>query len=471
MGVLSMNGVWESVKEYLKSTIPQAQYEMWVNPIKLGECREDRVVLLCPNEFHRQWVRGKLSGVITKAWMQKGVSSPVISWGVLKGENGESNTNPEDKVMDQEEWLDKDAASGTVVQMPLHQVFIQWQRPRLNSRFTFDQFVVGDSNRFAYSASRAMATGQNIYNNALYILADPGLGKSHLSQAVGNHLLKEKGNVRLCYLTAEDFANEMISALRSEKIEKFKEKYRRNCDLLILEKIEFLSGKMKMQSEFAYTLDFLLDSGKRFICTSNYYPQDIPKLRKDLRSRLSGVLITPIEPPDFETRTKIVRKKAENQALKLPSKVVEFLAERIIKDIRQLESCIAGIILKSNITKRKIDLSLAREVLETMVESRPGINIDKIKEVVARSFRIDVDDLSSPSRKRSIAYPRNICMYLCQQYTNESISNIGKAFNRTHSTVIYATKRLKQEIKTSPRVKREIEFLKDHLETYCLRES
>ncbi len=471
MGEISMDGVWEGVKRYLKSTIPQAQYEMWISPLKLGKCSDDHVIILCPNEFHRQWVRGKLSGEIVKAWMSRGLSAPVISWGVQRnGDGGESGAGTGGAESEDGPKSHR-ASSATAIQIPLHEVFVQWQRPRLNSRFTFDQFVVGDSNRFAYSASRAMATGQNIYNNALYILSDPGLGKSHLSQAVGNHLLREKKNVRLCYLTAEDFANEMIAALRSEKIEKFKEKYRRNCDLLILEKIEFLSGKMKMQSEFSYTLDFLLDSGKRFICTSNRYPKDIPKLRKDLRSRLSGVLITPIDPPDFDTRVKIVRKKAEDQDLKLPAQVVDFLAERITKDIRQLESCIAGLILKSNITKRRIDLRLAREVVETMLESRPGIDVDKIKEVVARSFKISVDDLSSPSRKRSIAYPRSICMYLCQEYTSESITTIGKAFNRTHSTVIYATNRLKQDIKASPRIKREVEFLRDHLETYCLRES
>ncbi len=465
-----MDGVWEDVKRYLKSTIPQAQYEMWVSPLKLGKCTENSVMILCPNEFHRQWVRGKFSGEIIKAWMSKGLSAPVISWGVQKnGNGGESGTKDVSKGT--ENAFQDLGSSSKVVQMPLHEVFIQWQRPRLNSRFTFDQFVVGDSNRFAYSASRAMAAGQNLYNNALYLLADPGLGKSHLSQAVGNHLLHNKKSIRLCYLTAEDFANEMISALRAEKIEKFKEKYRKNCDLLILEKIEFLSGKMKMQSEFAYTLDFLLDSGKRFICTSNYYPQDIPKLRKDLRSRLSGVLITPIDPPDFDTRAKIVRKKAEDQGIKLPAQVVDFLAEKITKDIRQLESCIAGLILKSNIAKKSINLALAREVVETMLDNRPGIDIDRIKEVVARSFKITVEDLGSPTRKRSVSYPRSICMYLCQKYTNESITNIGRAFNRTHSTVIYATNRLKQDIKASPRVKREVEFLIDHLETYCLRES
>lgn len=463
-----MDGVWHSVKEYLRSTIPQAQYDMWVNPIELGKCSENRIALLCPNEFHRQWVRGKLESEIRKACMRNGMGAPVISWEVKRFDE-----NPgKDKTRD----LVKKACPGgsavpeTAMQMPLNQIFVEWQRPRLNSRFTFDQFVVGDSNRFAYSASRAMAAGQNIYNNALYILADSGLGKSHLSQAVGNDLLKKKDGIRLCYLTAEDFANEMISALKSKRIEKFKEKYRKNCDLLILEKIEFLSGKMKMQTEFAYTLDFLLDCGKRFICTSNYYPQDIPKLRKDLKSRLSGVLITPIDTPDFETRSKIVRKKAESQALKLPSKVIDFLADRITKDIRQLESCIAGLVLKSNITKRPIDLNLAREVVDTMVNSRPGLNIEKIKEIVARSFRIRVEDLSSPSRKRCVTYPRNICMYLAQQYTNESLSSIGRAFNRTHSTVIYATNSLKQEMKTSSRVKREVDFLRDQLETYCLRE-
>ncbi len=464
-----MDGVWQSVKEYLRSTIPQSQYEMWVNPIKLGDCNENRIVLLCPNDFHRKWVRGKLGNEILKAWVKKGFNSPVISWEVKN--SGEESSKDSTGDLDKRVCEGGRSVPGKAVQVPLHQIFVDWQRPRLNSRFTFDQFVVGDSNRFAYSASRAMAAGQNIYNNALYILADPGLGKSHLSQAVGNQLLKEKKDVRLCYLTAEDFANEMISALKSQRIEKFKEKYRKNCDLLILEKVEFLSGKMKMQTEFAYTLDFLLDSGKRFICTSNYYPQDIPKLRKDLRSRLNGVLITPIDPPDFETRAKIVRKKAESQALKLPSRVIEFLAERITKDIRQLESCIAGLILKSNISRRPIDLKLAKEVVDTMVDSRPGIDIDKIKEVVARSFRISIEDLSSPCRKRSISYPRNICMYLAQQYTNESISSIGKAFNRTHSTVIYATNRLRKEMKTSPRIKREVEFLRDHLETYCLREN
>lgn len=462
-----MERIWSQIKDDIRGEVPQGHYDLWIKPIELGESSKERIVLRCPNEFHRNCAYQRFGENIKDAWGKYVKSKPPIFWDI-----GEKNGDlPQDKKASEVDYSPKMVQERVTrgQQLGINRLFNPLGIHSLNSRFTFDQFVVGDCNEFAFSASQAMAKQNDFYHNALYILADSGLGKSHLSQAVGNYLINGKTSIRPCYLTAEEFANEMIAALRSEKIEKFKEKYRQNCDLMILEKVEFLSGKMKMQTEFTYTLDFLLDSGKRFVCTSNYYPKDIPKLRNDLRSRLSGALIAPINPPDFETRVKIVEKKAANQDIKLPAKVIDFLSERITKDIRQLESCMAGLILKSSITKKPVDLSMAEEVLETMIDSRPGITIDKIKEVVARCFKIDQEDLASPSRRQVIAYPRNVSMYLCQQYTNESLVNIGKAFNRSHSTVLYSIKRLKKEFKKNTRIKKEVEFVRNNLETYCLR--
>ncbi len=340
--------------------------------------------------------------------------------------------------------------------------------PVFNPRFTFDQFVVGTSNELAFATARGLACGQQLYNNSAYILSMTGLGKSHLSQAVGSYIRKQAPEQRIHYVTAEQFANEMIFSLKNGNIEGFKSKFRNDCDVLILEKVEFLSGKEKVQDELVYTLDELMCRGKRILYTGNAFPRDIPKLSKELQSRLSGILAAPIDPPDLTTRIEIIRKKALSENARLPKEVIHFLAERVMGDIRQLESCLIGILAKSNIQGLPVTLDLARQLTETMLDRLPKITVDHIQQIVCATFNVSVEDLQSPRRRKELAAARKVGMYLCRRYTSESLQSIGKCFKRSHSSVLYAVNDLTKSMEKDGKLKRQVEHVSHRLDASCL---
>ncbi len=345
------------------------------------------------------------------------------------------------------------------------------RRPRqaFNPRFTFDQFVVGNCNQFAYAASMAVASGQQFYNQSVYLLSDSGLGKSHLSHAVGNLLLKQQPQVSVQYVTTEQFANEMVFALKNGSIEAFKNRFRCACDVLLLERVEFLSGKEKLQSELVFTLDELMDRGKKVLCTGTYYPKDIPKLTNELQSRLNGFLVAPIDRPDFKTRVEIIKRRTRFENVTIPVEVMEFLADRITSDVRQLESCIVGIIAKTNILGVPISLGLAQEVTQTMLDYLPKISVNNILKIVCDSFQISAEELLSKSRRKEIATARKVAMYLCRQYTTQSLVAIGQSFKRSHSSVLHAVNELSKEMKDQgSKLRRQVEYVIRRLETSCL---
>jgi len=269
-------------------------------------------------------------------------------------------------------------------------------------------------------------------------------------------------------VTAEQFTNEMIRSLKNGSIESFKTKFRNECDVLLLEKVEFLSGKERVQNELVYTLDELMDRGKRILYTGNTFPKDIPKLTIELQSRLSGILVAPIGPPDFSTRMEIIRKKAFGENVNLPPEVIHFLAERITGDIRQLESCLVGIIAKSNILGVSVTLNMAQELTETMLDRLPKLTIDHIQQIVCSSFSITVEDLKSSKRRKELALARKIAMYLCRRYTSESLESIGNSFRRTHSSVLYAINDLAKGLDKDVKIRRQVEHISRRLDASCL---
>jgi chromosomal replication initiator protein len=315
----------------------------------------------------------------------------------------------------------------------------------------------------------AMANSQQLSNQSVFLLSQTGLGKSHLSHAVGNYLHFQRPDLRVQYVTAEQFANEMIFSLKHGSIEAFKNKFRTGCDVLLLEKVEFLSGKEKVQSELVYTLDELMDRGKKVLCTGNAVPRDIPKLSNELQSRLGGIMMAPIERPDFSTRIEIIKRKSSIENIKLPMDVVEFLADKITTDVRQIESCLVGMIAKTNILGIPLTLDLARDVTQTMLDRLPKITVSHIQQVICASFQISMDDLISVSRRKELAMARKIGMYLSRQYTTESLANIGKSFKRSHSSVIYAVNGLSKEVEeANSKLRRHVEYVSRRLETSCL---
>lgn len=449
-----MGEEWQSVKRELKKGLSKGQYDLWVSTIDFLEQSEDRLVLGCRNKLHIEWLREKLEARLLHVSRKYFPEAKKLEYRIVSANFLEETT--------------EDPRHEMPVQANFHDL-IRRAGPSFNPRFTFDHFVVGQCNRFAHAASMAMASGQQFYNQSVYLLSETGLGKSHLSHAIGNHLVSQKPGLRVQYLTTEQFANEMIYALKNDKIEAFKNKFRSGCDLLLLERIEFLSGKEKIQKELVYTLDELLDRGKKILCTGSAYPKDIPKLNNELKSRLGGLLVAPIERPDFKTRMAIIQRKAQVENVRLPMEVIEYLADQVTGDIRQLESCLVGLIAKTNILGMPITLNFAQETTQTMLDRLPKITIDHVQQIVCDTYKISLTDLQSSSRRKELAKARKVAMYLCRQYTSESLAAIGRSFNRSHSSVLYAVNGLnKKMVEKNSKLKLQVDYISRRLETSCL---
>ena len=446
-----MDQKWQKIKKELQSTLPKGQYDLWVSTIDFLGVQDDQLLLGCRNRFHVEWVREKLEERLLTIVTHQFPQVRQVEYEIICEHHTEAEEQREGPV-----------------QVHFGEL-IRRSGPSFNPRFTFDQFVVGNCNHFAYAASMAVASGQQFYNQSVYLLSDAGLGKSHLSHAVGNYLLQQQPQVSVQYVTTEQFANAMVSALKNGSIEAFKNRFRGGCDVLLLERIEFLSGKEKLQSELVYTLDELMDRGKKVLCTGTYYPKDIPKLSNELQSRLSGFLVAPIERPDFKTRVEIIKRRTRFENVTIPLEVMEFLADRITSDVRQLESCIVGIIAKTSILGVPISLRLAQEVTQTMLDYLPKITVSHIQDVVCDSFKISLEELHSKSRRKEIATARKVAMFLCRQYTTQSLVSIGQSFKRSHSSVLHAVNDLSNEMKEQgSKLKRQVEYVIRRLETSCL---
>ncbi len=296
------------------------------------------------------------------------------------------------------------------------------------------------------------------------MLANTGLGKSHLSHAVGNAILEQSPSSRVYYMTAEDFTNEMISSLKQGSIEAFKSKYRSGCDVLLLEEIHFLSGKEKTQLELGYTLDALANDNKKLIFTSSLAPKDIPRMSVQLTSRLTSGLITTIDHPDYETRLKILNTKAMELGLSLEDDILSLLASNLSQDVRLLESALRCLKAKSELLKTRIDKDLAKDVIRCLVVSEQAIDLKDIEKLVCRYYKIEAEMLKSNSRKKVYAYPRNIYLYLCRHHTDETLESIAESVRRSHSTALYASEVIDHKMKSDPKVRNQVRFLRQKIQ-------
>jgi chromosomal replication initiator protein len=351
------------------------------------------------------------------------------------------------------------------LQMPLPNVRIQPHAGRMLRRnVTFDHFVVGGNNDFAYSAALSLASRKEAHQNTLLMISNSGMGKSHLSQAVGHHILAQFPSERVYYITAEDFTNEMIYALRNDAIGKFKEKYRKQCDVLLLEDIHFLTGKDRTQIELALTLECLLNANKKLIFTSCSLPDDIPTMHDQLKSRLLCSLISNIEPPNFRTRIRILQKKAAENGFQLPEAVTQYLAGELSENVRQLESGLIGVAAKSSLLSRPIDLKLAESVVRNIACRSKRITIDVIKKLICKHYNLSVEELVSNSRKQAVVNPRQIAMYLARRYTDQPLQAIGRSFNRYHATALHSIGTIEREVKSNHAIREQIKYLSQKLD-------
>src|SRR3989338_642567 len=330
----------------------------------------------------------------------------------------------------------------------------------LNFRYTFDSFVVGHGNRFAHAAALAVAESPATAYNPFFLYGGVGLGKTHLMQAIGHRVSLKNPKAKILYTTSEMFPNEPINAIRDDKNVQFRNKYR-NIDVLMVDDVQFIAGKERTQEEFFHTFNALYEAHKQIVLSSDRPPKEMLTLEERLRSRFEWGLVTDIQPPDLETRTAILRKKAEGHHTPVPDDVTAFIAERIHSNIRELEGALIRVVAYSSLVGQPISLALAHEVLKDMVlEEAKRVSLDVIQERVAEYFDIRLADMKAKRRTKQIAYPRQIAMYLARQLTDASLPAIGEGFGgRDHSTVLYACGKIEGMIKTQPEVRGVVERL------------
>jgi len=417
------------------------------------EIREEEgtVFVRCPNLFSQKYLTRMYKDLIIsciRSYLQKPV-------------NVEFCVNPRNEAQEDQ----PPSRENRPIQMSLPSLLSSQASCGLNTHFTFDEFVVGRCNAFAYEAALAVSDGEMSKYNPLYFYSDIGLGKSHISHAIGNKVVTSRQGALVKYTTARDFTQDYVYSVRNNCMKTFKNSYRGSgVDIFFIDDVHLFKNKEKTQVELCHVLDDLISAGKQVILSGFRPPTSIPQIDKGLRSRFSSGLVIDIKRPDKATRTKIVRHKAKKNGITMPDEVVEFISSSIHTSIRDLESAVMTIAAMSSLMKRQITLDLAQELLEGTLEKQQRINIPYIIDFISKNFSIPKENLISPSRKKEILYPRQIAIFLCRRYTEEPLQIIGEAFLRKHSSIIHSLETIEAMYMQNLKVKREIDFLVEKLD-------
>jgi chromosomal replication initiator protein len=440
---------WDTVLSQLKAKVSDQVFETWLRPLRFVSREGTLILVATPHKFFKQWIEENYMPQLEEAARKelgKNVTIEIVVGGEEEGEAERPAAGPD---------LYPDAASETKPAKPTT------RNGELNPRYTFESFVVGAGNQFAHAACYAVANDPAKSYNPLFIYGGVGLGKTHLLHAIGNHTRERNPRVHVAYITSEKFTNELIFSLRTSRMHDFKEKYR-NVDVLLVDDIQFIAGKQRTQEEFFHTFNELYSSRKQIVVSSDKFPKEISDLEERIQSRFEWGLVADIQPPDLETRLAILNRKAEADQIALPPDVSLFLATMIKNNIRELEGSLIRIGAHASLTKREINIDLAREVLSRLLESSVReISPDTIQKLVAEHFGVKVTDLRSGRKHKVVALPRQIAMYLMREMTHCSFPDIGQRFGgRDHSTVMYAVKMIEKKMKDDVSLRNSIEALR-----------
>ncbi len=438
MSSTAVQNLWEDVLSILKPQMNDESFDLWFRPIKALSMEGSRLVLQVPNAFFADWLRDHYQTRI-ESLLQERSGEPInLSFSVLRPV--EDLIRPPHPTP-----LSAPIVASAPVAPPIE--------THLNSRYTFETFVVGHSNRFAQAASQAVAKDPGKAYNPLFLYGGVGLGKTHLMHAIGHHMLQSNPRARVLYTTSEKFINEFIDSLRFEKMNQFRQKYR-GLDCLLIDDIQFLVNKESSQEEFFYTFNTLYDSRKQIVITSDRPPKEIPTLQERLITRFEWGVVADIQAPELETRIAILRDKADAESLFVPDDVLLFLASHIRTNIRELEGSLIRVVAHASLTGVPLTVDSAKEVLRDVMareEAAAPVSIEKIQEVVARHYHLDMHDMKSKRRTDAIAFPRQIAMYLARTLTELSTTQIGDSFGgKDHTTVMHATNKVKGRLDTDP---------------------
>jgi len=436
--------MWRKVKENLREVLTENVYTLWIEPLECVQCSDETIRLACPDRFYRAHLSQHHLGLIQDCVNDIGTAIDGNRRRVVLCEADQKILPP----------------ASSAVQLRLPHVPVGGSQVRsLHPRYTFDEFMEGDSNLLALSACKSVASGADTVGPCLYINSSTGLGKSHLTHAVAHQILATSPATRLFYLTAQQFSSEMVREIQANSMDRFKRKYHDHCDILLVEDVHSLTGKKKTQEELNEVLDTLIKGGKRIILTANSAPRELNGIDNEFRSRMAAGLVTAIGAPDLQTRELIVQKKAQALGITLLEEYVSYLAQHIKGDVRRIESAIHAIRAKSALMGGRIEMDLVREVVEGIAGDPGNLSALIISEFVSAQFQVSVQDMQSRTRKKGVVFPRQVAMYLSRLHTKESLADIGKVFGRDHATVLHAIKVVSDRILRDASVSSQVDIL------------
>jgi chromosomal replication initiator protein len=476
--VLLMNtsvetNVWGRIVHSLKGRLSQQTLETWFSPIQFESLDSSQHVinLRAPNQVVKDWVVSHYAGVLADSLNDLQLADYSVGWVIGKGtdwatDSPATSTEPSNLVEAASVSVSGGAAAAVAVARDTDLVGIQHPEPSLSAKYTYESFVVGSCNQFAHAASLAVAEAPGRTYNPLYLYGGVGLGKTHLMHACGHAIKSRNQHLKLCYISSERFMNDLINAIRYDKTQSFREKYR-SVDVLLIDDVQFMAGKERTQEEFFHTFNSLYDQQKQIVISSDCPPREIPTLEERLHSRFEWGLIADLEPPDLETKIAILKRKGELIGVSIPDDVAMFIAGRVKSNVRELEGSLVRLIAISSLRGEPISKTLAQDAIRNIAkeEESTAVTIQQIQKLVASTYKLTREELISKNNARHISHPRQVAMYLCKALTKHSYPEIGRAFGgKHHTTVIHSVEKIESLVATDETLQRLITELSESLQ-------
>ena len=464
---ISINNQWDEICNQLKMEFGETAFDSWLKPLSISSFNNGVMSICAPTAFMKNWVIAHYSERIHRIWERKNPDIKSVQFVVqnLSVSQAGSNLHGDNSLIKKIKLSPTPQNLYGINTVANNYSESESFASKLNPAYTFDNFVVGKTNEFAYAAARKVAESKNVSFNPLFLYSGVGLGKTHLMHAIAQYIKSNDPKRTVVYISAEQFLYKFVNALRYKDTDAFKEQFR-SVDVLMIDDVQFLANKTKTQDEFFYTFTSLIESGKQIVLSADKSPTDLDGIENRLKSRLNSGLVADIMPTDFDLRLGILHKKAEQMGIVLPANVADFLAQKISSSIRELEGSLKRIAAHSLwLSGREITLDMTQDILKDMLRSIDRkTTIDEIQKKVAEYFNISVKEMQSSRRARNVARPRQIAMYLAKQLTSRSLPEIGRKFDRDHTTVMHAVRKVEELIVEDTSMAESIENLRHALE-------
>jgi chromosomal replication initiator protein len=437
------SAIWEDILDFVRRQIPEVEFRTWFKQVTPLGIDNGVFMIGVPHSFARDWLKNHYAGVIEMALHDLGATSPRVGFQVVPFKASEQ----------QDIFATFEAESAEPV-----------TKPRLNEKYVFSKFVVGPNNNLAHAAALATAEAPGRAYNPLFIYGGAGLGKTHLMHAVGHAVCERFPKLRVEYVTTETFTNELINAIREDKMTAFRDRYR-SIDLLLVDDVQFIAGKERTQEEFFHTFNALYESSKQIILSSDRPPRDIPTLENRLRSRFEWGLITDIQPPELETRIAILKMNAEYRGVKIPGEVIDYIARQVTSNIRELEGALVRVVVYASLNQSELNRQTAvRALADVYTPSELNLTMQDILQATARHFEVEAAELRSKGRRHELVVPRQVAMYLIRELTPHSYPEIGQYFSgRDHSTIMYAVQKVAEQLEAGGELASSVRMIKGDL--------